>query len=155
MKKFILLLLFCLTVKTVHAFDEINGNKLVLITSREHEITPEQVESITRQRAENACYLINKVLVDFKYKELTQDNIFETCDWKDCVSRKDLDNYKIPTKNYLQAVNYKDMELHYHDGGVTVAIITLGFVPIIIAYPARIATSITCGDKDGVNYTTN
>jgi hypothetical protein len=152
---FSLVCVLSLITSKSYAFDEINGNKLVLITSREHEITPEQVESITRQRAENACYLINKVLVDFKYKELTQDNIFETCDWKDCVSRKDLENYKIPTKNYLQSVNYKDMELHYHDGGVAVAIITLGFVPIIISYPARIATSITCGDKDGVNYTTN
>lgn len=152
---FSLVCLLSLFTSKSYAFDEINGNKLVLITSREHEITPEQVESITRQRAENACYLINKVLVDFKYKELKQDNIFDTCDWDGCVSRKDLENYKIPTKNYLQAVNYKDMELHYHDGGAAVAIITLGLVPIIIAYPARIATSITCGDKDGVNYTTN
>ena len=44
-----------------YAFDEINGNKVVLITSKEHEIAPEQADSITRQRAENACYLINKV----------------------------------------------------------------------------------------------
>jgi hypothetical protein len=138
-----------------YAFDEINGNKVVLITSKEHEIAPEQADSITRQRAENACYLINKVLVDFKYKELEQDNIFDTCYRAGCVSRKDLEKYKIPTKNYLQAVNYKDMELHYHDGGAAVAVITLGLIPIIITYPARIATSITCGDKDSFNYTTN
>lgn len=150
-----ILLLFILISSNANAFDEINGNKLVLITSREHEITPEQVEDITRQRAENACYLINKVLLDYKYKELKQDNIFDTPQCKNCVSKKDLENYKIPTKTYLQPVNYKDMEQHYHDGGAAVAIITLGMLPIIIPYPARIATSITCGEKDGVNYTTN
>lgn len=150
-----ILLLFLLISSNANAFDEINGNKLVLITSREHEITPEQVEDITRQRAENACYLVNKVLLDYKYKELNQDSIFDTPQCKDCISKKDLENYKIPTKTYLQPVNYKDMEQHYHDGGAAVAIITLGMIPIIITYPARIATSITCGDKDAVNYTTN
>lgn len=150
-----ILLLFLLISSNTYAFDEINGNKIVLITSKEHEIAPEQVDYITRQRAELACQLINKVLVEYKYKELKQDNIYDTCDWEDCVSRKDLENYKIPTKTFLQSVNYKDMEQHYHDGGAAVAIITLGMVPIIITYPARIATSITCGEKDSINYITN
>lgn len=150
-----ILLLFLLISSNANAFDEINGNKLVLITSRERELAPEQVEDITRQRAEHACNLVNKVLIDYEYKELKQDNIWDDRDCKDCVSRKDLEKYKIPTKTYLQPVNYKDMEQHYHDGGAAVAIITLGLIPIIIPYPARIATSITCGEKNEVNYTTN
>lgn len=153
--RLILLLALLIASNASYAFDEINGNKLVLITSREHEIAPEQVEDITRQRAENACYLIDKVLIDYKYRELKQDNIYDTCDWEGCVTKKDLENYKIPTKTFLQPVNYKDMEQHYHDGGAAVTVITFALIPLIITYPARIATSITCGDKEGVNYTTN
>ena len=47
------------------------------------------------------------------------------------------------------------METHYHRGGATVAVLTLGFVPIIISYPARIATSIECQDVGEMSFTTN
>ena len=36
-----------------------------------------------------------------------------------------------------------------------VAVLTLGFVPIIIPYPARIATSIECQEVGEISFTTN
>jgi hypothetical protein len=47
------------------------------------------------------------------------------------------------------------METYYHRGGATIAVFTLGFVPIIIPYRARIATSIECGDANEMTFTTN
>ena len=149
------LFILSLFVNRCYAFDEINGNKMVLITSKEHEKFPEQVESITKQRAENACVLLNKVLVDYSFKEVKQDYIFHKCNSKECITIKDIEKYKIPTKEFLQPVIYQDMELHYHDGGAMVAVITLGLIPLIITYPARIATNITCADKNDLGFTTN
>lgn len=149
------LFILSLFVNRCYAFDEINGNKIVLITSKEHENFPEQVESITRQRAENSCILLNKVLVDYSFKEVKQDYIFHDCNSKNCITIKDIEKYKIPNKEFLQPVSYQDMELHYHDGGATIAVITLGLIPLIITYPARIATNITCIDKKDLEFTTN
>lgn len=144
------------------AFDEINGNKIVLLTSLERRTLNDsaQYEDVTRQRAELACGLIGKTLIDYEWKEISQDSITDHCEpiqvqkWG-CLTKDDIKHYKIPTKTMLQAINPNDMETHYHRGGATVAIISLGFIPIIIQYKGRLATNIICGEKDGQNFTTN
>lgn len=161
MNKFILFSVFCLTLNNAHAFDEINGNKIVLLTATERKALNDsmQYESITEQRAENACHLIGKTLKSFTYREIKQDYFSDKCpentkDW--CITHKELQTiYKIPTKSTLLPVEEYDMETHYHRGGATVAIVTLGLIPIIIPYKARIATSIECLEKDEMNFVTN
>lgn len=163
MKKIISLIILSLmlTINNVQAFDEINGNKIVLLTSAERKALNDsmQYESITEQRAENACKLLGKTLKSFSYREVKQDYFVEKCqentkDW--CITHKEIQTiYKIPTKSTLLPVNEYDMETHYHRGGATVAVLTLGFVPIIIPYPARIATSIECQDVGEMSFTTN
>lgn len=160
--------LFILTILTIllfsfnaQAFDEINGNKIVLLTSAERKALDDsmQYESVTEQRAENACNLIGKSLKSFTYREVKQDYFADKCpentkDW--CITHKEIQNfYKIPTKSTLLPVEEYNMETHYHRGGATVAVLTLGFIPIIIPYPARIATSIECQDVGEINFTTN
>lgn len=157
--------LFILTILlfsfNAHAFDEINGNKIVLLTSAERKALNDsmQYESITEQRAENACHLIGKSLKSFTYREVKQDYFVEKCpenakDW--CITHKEIQTiYKIPTKTTLLPVEEYDMETHYHRGGATVAIVTLGLIPIIIPYNARIATSIECQDAGEVGFVTN
>lgn len=163
--------LFILTILTIltillfsfnaQAFDEINGNKIVLLTSAERKALNDsmQYESVTEQRAENACKLIGKSLKSFTYREVKQDYFLDKCsentkDW--CITHKEIQtSYKIPTKTTLLPVEEYDMETHYHRGGATVAILTLGLVPIIIPYPARIATSIECQDIGEMKFTTN
>ena len=160
--------LFILTILTIllfsftaHAFDEINGNKIVLLTSAERKALNDsmQYESVTEQRAENACKLIGKSLKSFTYREVKQDYFLDKCpekakDW--CITHKEIQNfYKIPTKTTLLPVEEYDMETHYHRGGATVAVLTLGFIPVIIPYPARIATSIECQEVGEISFTTN
>ena len=162
MKKFLLMILATIFIAfNAQAFDEINGSKIVLLTSAERKALNDsmQYESITQQRAENACKLIGKSLKSFTYREVKQDYFADKCpentkDW--CITHKEIQNfYKIPTKTTLLPVEEYDMETHYHRGGATIAVLTLGFVPIIIPYPARIATSIECGDADEIIFTTN
>jgi len=163
MKKIISLIILSLmlTINNVQAFDEINGNKIVLLTSAERKALNDsmQYESITEQRAENACKLIGKTLKSFTYREVKQDYFLDKCpentkDW--CITHREIQNfYKIPTKTTLLPVQEYDMETHYHRGGATVAVLTLGFIPIIIAYPARIATSIECQEVGEISFTTN
>lgn len=162
MKKLLSLIILSLmlTINNVQAFDEINGNKIVLLTALERKVTNDsaQYEDITRQRAENACNLIGKQLIDFSYEELSQDDISNPSRYSSTHNILDTDklkHYKIPTKTMLQPVNPNHMETHYHRGGATVAVLTLGFVPIIIPYKARIATSIECGDTNEMSFTTN
>lgn len=162
MKKFLLMILATIFIAfNANAFDEINGNKIVLLTSAERKALNDsmQYESVTEQRAENACKLIEKSLKSFSYREVKQDYFADKCsentkEW--CITHKEIQTiYKIPTKNTLLPVNEYDMETHYHRGGATVAVLTLGFVPIIIPYPARIATSIECQDIGEISFTTN
>jgi len=162
MKKFLLMILTMIIMTfNAQAFDEINGNKIVLLTSAERKALNDsmQYESVTEQRAENACKLIGKSLKSFTYREVKQDYFTDKCsentkDW--CITHKEIQTiYKIPTKTSLLPVEEYDMETHYHRGGATVAILTLGLVPIIIPYPARIATSIECDDADKITFTTN
>ena len=162
MKKFLLMILATFfIVFNANAFDEINGNKIVLLTSAERKALDDsmQYESITEQRAENACKLIGKSLKSFTYKEVKQDYFADKCpentkDW--CITHKEIQTiYKIPTKTSLLPVEEYNMETHYHRGGATVAILTLGVIPIVIPYPARIATSIECQDIGEMNFTTN
>jgi len=162
MKKFLLIILTMIFMAfNAQAFDEINGNKIVLLTSAERKALDDsmQYESVTEQRAENACHLIGKSLKSFTYREVKQDYFADKCsentkDW--CITHKEIQTiYKIPTKSTLLPVEEYNMETHYHRGGATVAVLTLGFVPIIIPYPARIATSIECQDIGEMNFTTN
>ena len=162
MKKFLLMILAIIFIAfNANAFDEINGNKIVLLTAAERKSTNKtgEYESITQQRAENACKLLGKSLKSFTYREVKQDYFADKCpentkDW--CITHKEIQTiYKIPTKSTLLPVEEYNMETHYHRGGATVAVLTLGFVPIIIPYPARIATSIECGDADEITFTTN
>ena len=162
MKKFLLIILTMIFMAfNAQAFDEINGNKIVLLTSAERKALNDsmQYESVTEQRAENACHLIGKSLKSFTYREVKQDYFADKCsentkDW--CITHKEIQTiYKIPTKSTLLPVEEYNMETHYHRGGATVAVLTLGFVPIIIPYPARIATSIECQDIGEMNFTTN
>lgn len=163
MKKIISLIILSLmlTINNAQAFDEINGNKIVLLTSAERKALNDskQYESVTEQRAEYACKLIGKSLKSFTYREVKQDYFLDKCpekakDW--CITHKEIQNfYKIPTKTTLLPVEEYDMETHYHRGGATVAVLTLGFVPIIIPYPARIATSIECQEVGEISFTTN
>ena len=163
MKKIISLIILSLmlTINNAQAFDEINGNKIVLLTSAERKALNDskQYESVTEQRAEYACKLIGKSLKSFTYREVKQDYFSDKCpentkDW--CITHKEIQNfYKIPTKTTLLPVEEYDMETHYHRGGATVAVLTLGFIPIIIAYPARIATSIECQEVGEISFTTN
>lgn len=162
MKKFLLMILTTIFIAfNANAFDEINGNKIVLLTSAERKALNDSMEyeSVTEQRAENACKLIGKTLKSFTYREVKQDYFLDRCtedakDW--CITHREIQTiYKIPTKSTLLPVNEYDMETHYHRGGATVAILSLGFIPIIIPYPARIATSIECQDIGEIRFTTN
>jgi hypothetical protein len=162
MKKFLLMILTTIFIAfNANAFDEINGNKIVLLTSAERKALNDSMEyeSVTEQRAENACKLIGKSLKSFTYREVKQDYFADKCpedakDW--CITHREIQTiYKIPTKSTLLPVNEYDMETHYHRGGATVAILSLGFIPIIIPYPARIATSIECQDIGEIRFTTN
>ena len=163
MKKLFSIILFSLMlmINNAKAFDEINGNKIVLLTALERKVSNDtlQYEDITRQRAENACNLIGKHLIDFSYEELSQDDISQPSRYSmshpNVLDTDKLKHYKIPTKTMLQPVNPNQMETHYHRGGATVAVLTLGLVPIIIPYKARIATNIICGDNDEQKFTTN
>lgn len=162
MKKFLLMILTTIFIAfNANAFDEINGNKIVLLTSAERKALNDsmQYESVTEQRAENACKLIGKTLKSFIYREVKQDYFTDKCtentkEW--CITHKEIQTiYKIPTKTSLLPVEEYDMETHYHRGGATVAILSLGFIPIIIPYKARIATSIECQDIGEISFTTN
>ena len=162
MKKFLSMILATIFIAfNANAFDEINGNKIVLLTSAERKALNDSMEyeSVTEQRAENACKLIGKTLKSFTYREVKQDYFLDRCtedakDW--CITHREIQTiYKIPTKSTLLPVNEYDMETHYHRGGATVAILSLGFIPIIIPYPARIATSIECQDIGEIRFTTN
>lgn len=160
MKK-IFLIIALLFSFNAYAFDEINGNKIVLLTATERKISDEY-ENITQQRAENACKLLGKTLKSFTYREIEQESFYSTCEpravvkWG-CITKDEIKNkYKIPTSTTLLPVNADNMETHYHRGGATVAIVTLGLIPIIIPYNARIATSIECMDEnEKEQFTTN
>jgi hypothetical protein len=164
MKKFLLMILATIFIAfNANAFDEINGNKIVLLTAAERKATNKtgEYESITQQRAENACKLLGKSLKTFTYKEIEQDSFYSTCEpravakWG-CITSDEIKNkYKIPTSTTLLPVEEYNMETHYHRGGATVAVLTLGFIPIIIPYKARIATSIKCQDIGEMSFTTN
>lgn len=162
MKKFLLMILAIIFIAfNTNAFDEINGNKIVLLTAAERKSTNKtgEYESITQQRAENACKLLGKSLKSFTYREVKQDYFADKCpentkDW--CITHKEIQTiYKIPTKSTLLPVEEYNMETHYHRGGATVAILSLGFIPTIFPYHARVATSIECGDADEITFTTN
>ena len=164
MKKFLLMILATIFIAfNANAFDEINGNKIVLLTAAERKNTNKtgEYESITQERAENACKLLGKSLKTFTYKEIEQDSFHETCEpravikWG-CITKDEIKNkYKIPTSTTLLPVEEYNMETHYHRGGAAVAILTLGFIPTIFPYHARVATSIECGDADEITFTTN
>lgn len=160
MKK-IFLIITLLFSFNAYAFDEINGNKIVLLTSTERKIS-DDYESITQQRAANACKLLDKTLKSFTYKEIEQEHFYSICEPKaiekwGCITKDEINKkYKIPTSTTLLPVNEDSMETHYHRGGATVAIITLGLIPIIIPYKARIATSIECmNENEKEQFTTN
>ena len=163
MKK-LLLLITLLFSFNAYAFDEINGNKIVLLTAAERKATDKtgEYENITQQRAENACRLLGKALKSFTYKEIDQESFYETCNpravvkWG-CITKGEIKNkYKIPTRTTLLPIEVYNMETHYHRGGVAVAVVTLGLIPIIIPYKARVATSIECRDEDEKeSFTTN
>ena len=162
MKRILLALVLLLIPSISQAFDEINGNKIVLLTSLERRVFSDssQYEDVTRQRAELACGLLGKQLIDFSWVEKSQENIFDECSKEQikkwgCLTKKDIQHYKIPSKTSLLPVDPTDMETHYHRGRVTVAGVSLGFVPIIIQYKARIATDIKCGDINTQQFTTN
>ena len=61
MKKIISLIILSLilTISNVQAFDEINGNKIVLLTSAERKALNDskQYESVAEQRAEKDCFI--------------------------------------------------------------------------------------------------
>lgn len=165
MKKILSLIILALmlTINNVQAFDEINGNKIVLLTAAERKAFNKtgEYESITQQRAENACKLLGKSLKSFTYKEIEQDSFYSICEpravvkWG-CITKDEIKNkYKIPTKSTLLPVEEYNMETHYHRGGATVAILSLGIIPTIFPYNARVATSIECGDADEITFTTN
>lgn len=135
MKKFLLTLLICLIPVDSHALSKINGKHIVLLTAKERQDS-EFYEELTHQRAINLCKLLGKKLITYSYEEIVCDN---------CK-----DKYKkliIPTEYGLRTPSYDDIDAHYHDGGVAVAILSMGFVPIIIQYQTRIVTDIQCGEQ--------
>ena len=81
MKRILLALVLLLIPSISQAFDEINGNKIVLLTSLERRVFSDssQYEDVTRQRAELACGLLGKQLIDFSWVEKSQENIFDEC----------------------------------------------------------------------------
>ena len=164
MKKLLCMILALMMIPNIsQAFDEINGNKIVLLTAAERKATNDsgEYESITEQRAELACGLIGKKLKSFTYREVAQDSFYSTCNPKavelwGCITSDEIKNkYKIPTKTSLLPVQEYSMETHYHRGGAAVAILSLGFIPTIFPYKARVATSIECGDAEKITFTTN
>lgn len=154
MKKLIILLL--LIASPAFAFNKINDNYIVLLTSVEaRTFEAPVVEDITRQRAELTCGLLGKALVDYSYKEIKQEYILDKPKKDGIITMNEVKYYKIPTQSSLIAVSAEQLETHYHRGGATVAILTLGFVPIIIPYHARIIDSIECTDFEEQKFTTN
>lgn len=136
MKKFLLTLLICLIPVNSHALSKINGNQIVLLTAKERQDL-KNYEDITYERAINLCKLLGKDLVTYSYKET------------DCETncKKEYPKIAVPTSKGLMTPSYDDIEVHYHDGGAAVAMLSLGFIPIIIQYKTRIVTDIQCGKK--------
>lgn len=135
MKKILLIILICLIPLNSYALDKINGNQIVLLTAKERQDF-ELYEELTHQRAVNLCKLLGKNLITYSYEEIY-------CDY--CK-----DEYKklvVPTETGLRTPSYDDVDAHYHDGGIAVAVMSLGFVPIIIQYRTRIITDIKCGEQ--------
>ena len=99
MKKFLLIILGTIFIAfNTQAFDEINGNKIVLLTSAERKALNDskEYESVTEQRAEYACKLIGKSLKSFTYREVKQDYFLDKCpentkDW--CITHKEIQNF--------------------------------------------------------------
>lgn len=140
MKK-ILFLIMMLISFNCQAFTKIEGNRIVLLTAIEREQLDETIyEELTHQRAINVCQLLNKKLVSYTYEEID-------CDY--CNDK--YPNLVIVKDGTLRTPSYDEIENHYHNGGVTVAIISLGFLPIIIDYKTRLVKDIICEDK--VEYT--
>ncbi len=158
MKKVLLLLLLCLFVSfNGYAFDKINDKGLILLTGRERQDVKE-FEALTMERARNACGLLGKELVSFEFKEIGQDHILP----KSAFNPKDdrwtcetVSEHAIPTRTELLPVPCGDMETFYHDGGAWVAGLTLGIIPTIIPYMARVATDIQCRDKSEIGFKSN
>lgn len=136
MKKLLFMMMLLISFNC-QAFSKIEGNNIVLLTAAEREDLDETIyEQLTHQRAINVCQLLGKKLVSYNYEELN-------CDY----CKDDYPNLVIITNGTLRTPSYDEIDTHYHNGGATVAILTLGFVPIIIPYRTRIVTNIDCNDN--------
>lgn len=143
---FLILCLILLPIKT-YAYSKVDGKNIVLLTASEREKwSKEEVRynEITYQRAEYFCKNIGLELQTYEFEEVYCEDVYK--DSKNTCSQK-LFNSVIPLKGSFRTASSEELETHFHDGGVAVAIVSLGFVPIIISYKTRIATDIKCSDS--------
>lgn len=145
-KLFLILCLILLPIKT-YAYSKVDGKNIVLLTALEREKWSKEEDKyneITYQRAEYFCKNIGLELQTYEFEEVYCENVYK--DSKNPCSQK-LFNSVIPVKGSFRAASREELETHFHDGGVAVAIVTLGVIPLLIDYKTRIATNIKCGDS--------
>lgn len=145
-KLFLILCLILLSIKT-YAYSKVDGKNIVLLTALERERYSNNetaYNEITYQRAEYFCKNIGLELQTYEFEEVYCEDVYK--DSKNPCSQK-LFNSVIPMKNSFRTASPEELETHFHDGGVAVAIVTLGFVPLVISYKTRIATDIKCSDS--------
>lgn len=153
--KYILFFLCFLIPFEVNAFEKLNGNRLVLLTSLEaKKLKESEQKELMRVRATNICHLIGKTLSDFSFVELNVYTIYEKPKnpEKNRIYTEDVPFYKIPEKDNLIPVSVKELEAIQPYGRMLLAMTTLGFVNFYQEWYAIILKDITCVDTEEVRF---
>ncbi len=149
MKKMIILLFLSLIFSNnLYALSKVDGKNIILLTAAERKLYDDKMtvnyEDITLERARNFCKNIGQVLTTYEFEEVSCDYVHPTHATSNCSKR--LINSVIPFNGGFRTASPSELETHYHRGGATVAVLTLGLVPIIIPYKTRIVTEINCSE---------
>ena len=146
MFRYILILFLVLLSTDAYSLSKVNGKNIILLTAAERKLyddkTTVNYEDITLERARNFCKNIGQVLTTYEFEEVSCDYVHPTQSTSNCSKR--LTNSVIPFNGGFRTASPNELETHYHRGGATVAVLTLGLVPIIIPYKTRIVTEINC-----------
>lgn len=154
MKKILLILFFVMIPFECHSFSKLNGNTLVLMTSQEaHNLKENEQKDLIFVRAKNVCHLINKKLLDYTVKQITQENIYEKRNRTPNVNTiyiEDLLKYKLPMEDGLRPVTKEELETNYNVYHGAATIVSMGFIPPPKFYHAVVLVDIICVNEKGV-----
>lgn len=146
MIRYILVIFLVLLTNNAYSLSKVDGKNIILLTAKERKLYDDKLlvdyENITLERAKDFCKNIGQVLTTYKFEEVYCDYVHPTQSTSECS--KKLINSVIPFNGGFRTPSPEELETHYHRGGATVAVLTLGLVPIIIPYKTRIVTEINC-----------